>query len=224
MMLCCAALLGAAVAADFADADQIVHADAVKTLVELKVVEGKEDGTSFDPAGTVTRAELCKMISVLLNGGRTPELNPTQFSFSDTQDSWAAGYLAYCAKLGVAAGRGDGTFDPDGAVTGVQAAKMLLGAIGFDAGNEGFTGKNWAIAVNVRANQKGLYDHLEDLNPSAPISRDDAAQMIYDALNTIMVTYEYKITTVNGELQAMPVLTDEEDGRTLMSMKFKTAQ
>lgn len=223
MMLCCAVLLGAAVAADFTDADQIAHADAVKTLVELKIMEGKGDGSSFDPAGTVTRAELCKMITVILNGGRDPELDPTQFSFSDTQDSWAAGYIEYCANLGFAAGRGDGTFDPEGTVTATQAAKMLLGAMGFDAGNEGFTGKDWAISVNVRANQKGMYDHLE-LNPSAPISRDDAAQMIYDAMNAVMVKYDYAITSVSGELQAIPVLVDEEDGRTLMSSKFKTAQ
>jgi hypothetical protein len=74
---------------------------------------------------------------VILNGGRDPELDPAQFSFSDTQDSWAAGYIEYCAALGFAAGGGTAHFDPEGAVTATQAAKMLLGAIGYDAGYEG---------------------------------------------------------------------------------------
>ena len=39
-------------------------------------------------------------------------------------------------------------------VTGAEAAKMLLVALGFKSEIEGFTGANWAVNVNVRANQK----------------------------------------------------------------------
>lgn len=223
LTLCCALLLGVCVtagAADFTDSDQIVHTEAVDTLVELKIMDGKEDGTYFDPSGTVTRAELCKMICLILNGGKAPELNASAFSFSDTEDSWASGYIEYCANLGFAAGCGDGTFDPEGAVTATQAAKMLLGAIGFDASIEEFTGKGWALRVNVRANQKNFFDNL-DLDPSAPLSRDAAAQMIYNALNAVVVRYDYMLTQgADGELQAVPVPSDNENGDTLLSEKF----
>ena len=50
-------------AADFTDADKIAHDDAVNTLVALKIVDGKPDG-SFDPEGDVTRSQMAKMIAV----------------------------------------------------------------------------------------------------------------------------------------------------------------
>ena len=73
MRLLAALLLGLALfnlcaAAAFTDAGQIRETEAVNTLVDLGVLEGKEDG-SFDPKGAVTRAEMCKIISVILNGG-----------------------------------------------------------------------------------------------------------------------------------------------------------
>ena len=58
---------------DFSDKDKIVNDDAVSMLVELNVINGKDDG-SFDPEGIVTRAEMAKMICVVLNGGKDPSL------------------------------------------------------------------------------------------------------------------------------------------------------
>ena len=60
-------------AADFKDADEIEHTDAVNTLVALNVINGKDDG-SYDPNGIVTRAEMAKLITVALNGGKDPVL------------------------------------------------------------------------------------------------------------------------------------------------------
>ena len=38
-------------------------------LTILGVINGKEDGSFFDPAGNVTRAEMAKMIATVLNQG-----------------------------------------------------------------------------------------------------------------------------------------------------------
>ena len=54
---------------------------------------------------------------------------------------------------------------PNETVTGSQAAKMLLVAAGYQSAIEGFTGANWEVNTNVRANAVGLYDGL-DINPS----------------------------------------------------------
>ena len=43
-------------ASDFTDADEIVNKDAVSTMTALGIINGKEDGSYFDPTGTVTRA------------------------------------------------------------------------------------------------------------------------------------------------------------------------
>jgi hypothetical protein len=208
-------------AANFTDSDEIVNTEAVDTLVALNIINGKEDGSYFDPTGIVTRAELCKMICVALNGGKDPKLGITSYSYTDTAASWAAGYIEYCTNLGIVAGRGDGTFDPTGTVTGTEAAKMLLVAIGYQAASEGLVGDPWAINTNVLANQKDLYAELESLDPSAGLSRDAAAQMVHNALGAVMVEYEYQLTTVNGTLTTVAVAKDvTAESNTLLEKKF----
>jgi len=224
LVLTCAMMLGLMImttsAADFTDKDEIVNTDAVDTMVALNIINGKDDGSYFDPTGIVTRAEMCKMICVALNGGKDPQLGTTAYSYTDTQGNWAAGYIEYCTNLGIVAGRGDGTFDPTGTVTGTEAAKMLLVAIGYDAAAEGFTGANWAIAVNVRANQKDFYEDLEDMDPSAGLTRDNAAQMVFNAIQAVMVEYDYNLTTVDGQLSTVAKATDMSDDDTILAKKF----
>ena len=74
---------------DFSDKDKIVNDDAVSMLVELNVINGKDDG-SFDPEGIVTRAEMAKMICVVLNGGKDPSLGNVS---TPTPTRWATGLL-----------------------------------------------------------------------------------------------------------------------------------
>ena len=64
---------GAVSVDDFSDASEIVNKEAVSVLATLNVINGKDDG-SYDPTGIVTRAEMAKMICVVLNGGRDPQL------------------------------------------------------------------------------------------------------------------------------------------------------
>ncbi len=59
---------------DFTDKDEIQNTEAVATMVSLGVINGKEDGSYFDPTGIVTRAEMAKLIAVSLNGGKDPVL------------------------------------------------------------------------------------------------------------------------------------------------------
>ena len=126
---------GAANYDDFSDKDEIVNTEAVSVLVELGVIAGKDDG-SYDPTGIVTRAEMAKMICVVLNGGKDPSLGSTVTnSYTDTVGHWAAGYIEYCTQLGIVAGKGDGTFAPNDTVTATEAAKMLLVALGYAADN-----------------------------------------------------------------------------------------
>ena len=54
---------------EFSDVEDIVNKDAVSLLTILGIINGKEDGSFFDPTGDVTRAEMAKMISVILNKG-----------------------------------------------------------------------------------------------------------------------------------------------------------
>ena len=175
-------------ASDFTDADEIVNKDAVSTMTALGIINGKEDGSYFDPTGTVTRAEMAKMLCVAINGGVDPVLGVKDTpTFTDIKGTWAESYIEYCAANGIIAGRGNNKFDPTGTVSATEAAKMLLGVLGYNAEKSGLVGNDWAINTNVQANQNGLYKNLANLNANTLLTRDNAAQMIYNALDANMV-------------------------------------
>ena len=175
-------------ASDFTDADEIVNKDAVSTMTALGIINGKEDGSYFDPTGNVTRAEMAKMLCVAINGGVDPVLGVKDTpTFTDIKGTWAESYIEYCAANGIIAGRGNNKFDPTGTVSATEAAKMLLGVLGYSAEKSGLVGNDWAINTNVLANQNGLYKNLSNLNANTLLTRDNAAQMIYNALDANMV-------------------------------------
>ena len=203
---------------DFSDKDEIVNTEAVSTLTALNVINGKDDG-SYDPTGIITRAEMTKLICVVLNGGSDPSLgSTTTHTYTDTVGHWAEAYIEYCTQLGIVAGDGAGKFNPNNTVTATEAAKMLLVAMGYDASFEGMVGANWAVATNVVANTKGLYSGLA-LDVDAGLTRDNAAQMMYNAINAKMVKYDYALVTgPNGSLTSIPRVDDQS--YTILNNKF----
>ncbi|MCI8478391.1 MAG: hypothetical protein HFE97_08590 [Oscillospiraceae bacterium] len=209
---------------DFSDRDEIVNDEAVLVLTTLNVINGKSDG-SYDPKGTITRGEMAKMICVILNGGAEPVLAETvNNTYTDTVGHWAARYIEYCTTLGIVAGRGDKKFDPDGNVSVAEAGKMLLVALGYNAGVEGYVGNNWQINTDVRANQLDIYDGMEDINTSTILTRDNAALMCYNALDVHMVVYDYIITgNADNAITTKPQLNDTKLG-TLLWEKFGAAK
>ena len=205
-------------AADFTDADSIKNNEAVDTMVALNIINGKDDG-SFAPEATVTRAEMAKMITIMLNGGSEPALtaSASNAKFTDIGGHWAQKYIEYCVSQNVIAGRGDGTFAPDATVTGTEAAKMALTALGYNSEVFNFTGIDWEVNVNAAANapSANLYEGLRNINPGEGLSRDNAAQMLYNALDANVVEITYNITS-NG-VETGYVISDK---KTMMTERF----
>ena len=169
-------------------ADIKVKSDVVDTLVSLGVIEGFEDG-SFQPNGTVTRAQMAKMIYVLRTGNSDASAyNDDKTSFTDIGSHWARGYIKYCQSLGIIAGKSSTIFAPNANVTAQEAAKMLLVTLGYDAQKAGLTGAGWASKTNALADEAGL---LEDVNTSftAACPRQYAAQLIYNAIDAVTVAW-----------------------------------
>ena len=163
------------------EADIKVDDEVVNTLVSLGVVQGFEDG-SFQPNGTVTRAQMAKMIYVLRTGNSDASAyNNDKTTFTDINGHWAAGYIKYCQSLGIIAGKSSTTFAPNLEVTAQEAAKMLLVTLGYDAEKAGLVGTGWASKTNALADEAGL---LEDVNTSftAACPRQYAAQLIYNTI------------------------------------------
>ena len=162
-------------------ADIKVDSEVVDTLVSLGVIEGFENG-SFQPNGTVTRAQMAKMIYVLRTGNSDASAyNNDKTTFTDINGHWAAGYIKYCQSLNIIAGKSATKFDPNGNVTTQEAAKMLLVTLGYDAKKAGLVGAGWASKTNALADENGL---LEDVNTSftGACPRQYAAQLIYNTI------------------------------------------
>ena len=178
--------------AAFTDQDKIVNEEAVDMISALGIVDGYEDD-SFQPEKNIERGEAAKMIAVMLNGGKDAVQDTSVSSFNDvlgSADAWANKYIEYGVSKGILAGVGGDRFAPASNVTGTQLAKMLLVSLGYDADKEGYLDDtSWAVNVNADAASAGLYAGVESIDMSAALTRDNAAQMIWNALQAETVRY-----------------------------------
>ena len=216
-MLCVAVMLSVMVmgaGAAFSDQDKIENTEAVDACSALNIIGGYPDG-SYKPEGNIKRSEICKMICVALNGGEEPTLGtPATPTFSDVRNTpnaaWAEKYIESCVSQGIVSGVGGGRFSPNGNVTASQLSKMLLVSLGYDSDIEGYTGNAWDMNVTVRATQVGLYKGLEGVDGSAALTRENAAQMVWNALQAKEVKYEYTLVSENGQLVSKPTLVEKD--------------
>ena len=227
-----ATLLSISAFAAFSDEESIDESfvDAVNLLGALNVMTGDTEGT-FRPNDTISRAEAAKMIYVIRNGGVDDQAAgwTGMSTFSDvTPGVWFEGYVNYCASLGIIAGIGGGKFNPSGAVTGVELAKMLLVVADYRPDIEGYTGAGWNLNVIRDAQTVGMFEGYT-LAYSAAATRQQAAQLFSNAiLETQMAVYIgdtrvndiatigsaatiggrfFKLVTATGELTQVPHVT-----------------
>ena len=188
-------------AKDFTDSSKINYAEAVDVLSEAKVIDGYADG-AFNPSNTLTRGAAAKIICNLILGPTAASaLVADAAPYKDVAANHPfAGYIAYCQKTGIISGYADGTFKPANTLTGYAFMKMLLGALGYNAGTEGYTGPNWSINVAKRAINAGLNDGLKtSFNGVKAVTREEACLYAFNTLKATMVEYENDSSiTVNG--------------------------
>ena len=196
--------------AAFKDADKISNKEAVDVMAAVGVLAGYDNG-EFGATDTLTRAQACKIIAYLDLGGKTADaIKGSGTVFSDVAaTAWYAGYVEYCAGAGYVAGIGGGKFDPNANVTGVQFAKMLLCALGYKAEIEGYTGSDYTIAIARDANKNGLFDDLS-IATSANLTREQAAQMAFNALEATVVEYQGGTNVTTGDTSVVVNATRNE--------------
>ncbi len=193
-------------AASYSDKADIKATTAVDMLSSLGVIQGYEDG-SFKPNTTVTRAQMAKMIFTIMNGGndnaKAYTSLPTKFTDLPTA-AWAQGYVRYLQNTGIIAGKSVTKFAPNDTVTGLEAAKMVLVAAGYNAQKAGLTGAAWAQNTMKYGQLNNLFEDVDaDLNAALP--RQYAAQILYNALDMKRVVWSNDIndfknaTDVSGE-------------------------
>ena len=192
-------------AKDFTDNSKIAYDEAVDVMSAVKVIDGYADG-SFNPSATLTRGAAAKIICNLILGPTTASaLVADAAPYSDVPTSHTfAGYIAYCQKEGIISGYADGTFKPANTLTGYAFMKMLLGALGYDATVEGYTGANWSINVAKRAINIGLNDDLNgSFNGVKAVTREEACLYAFNMLQATMVEYDSTTNITVGGAQVV---------------------
>ena len=191
-------------AKDFTDSDELSgeqYEEAVNVMSEMGIIDGYSDG-DFRPQGTLTRGAAAKIIACMMLGKTTAEaLGTSAAPFKDVPvGSTFAGYIAYCVESGLIDGYADGTFRPQGTLTGFAFLKMLLTALGYDSAIEGYTGPNWTVNVMGRATQIGLTDGNDEFVGNRAATREEACLYAVNALQATLVEYADKgqEITVNG--------------------------
>ena len=189
-------------AKDFTDSTKIQYTEAVDVMSAVKVIDGYTDG-SFNPSATLTRGAAAKIICNLILGPTTASaLVADAAPYKDVPTNHTfAGYIAYCQKTGIISGYADGTFKPANSLTGYAFMKMLLGALGYKAEQEGYTGANWSIQVAKRALNIGLADDLVgDFNGVKAVNREEACLYAFNTLKATMVEYDKNSTVTVGNI------------------------
>ena len=189
-------------AEDFTDDSKITYSEAVDVMTAIGVVGGYADG-SFNPTAGLTRGAAAKIICNMLLGPTTAEaLVANEAPFVDVAvDNVFAGYIAYCVNEGIISGYADGTFKPAAPLTGYAFMKMLLGALGYDAVNEGYVGSNWSIQVAKRALAIELDDGLvSDFAGAKALTREEACLYAFNTLNAQMVEYDNDSKITIGDI------------------------
>ena len=191
------------------------YANAIDALSSLKILDGFKNGDnySFKAEDPFTRAQAAKIVAIVHNAATNGAIKDqdaisglysnAQNPFVDCNNSWALPFINYCRITGLADGMTATTYEPNRYVTGVQFLKLMLTTLNFDTNKEGYTGTGWDVNVLNRANEVGLTDGLADgWKAIAPITRGEAAQVLYNALTKYLVEYGQKVKNTVSNVKA----------------------
>ncbi len=180
LMLVVAIMLSVPVFA-FSDVDEDnKYSDAINSLAALGILSGMGDGT-FEPKGTLTRAQFAK-IAVYIMGKEDEAVVKTE-AFSDVKArDWYSGFVNVVAKENIITGYPDGSFGANEAITYAQTVAILIRLLGYSEADVGY---KWPSGYIEKAGALGISEGMS-ISANEPVTRDKAAQLIYNALMTQM--------------------------------------
>ena len=170
-------------AASFPDVDSNDNIEAIDVLETVGVMIGNENG-DFEPDKNVTRAEMAVVMAKLLN--LDYKYYETTCPFNDVPD-WAKGWVGACAANGIVSGRGEGVYDPNATVTAVEAASMMMRALGYFQNAEDYD-KGFEASTVAQASRISLFANI-DGNARDPLNRNQVAQLALNTLEARMVEF-----------------------------------
>ena len=182
---------GAAGSGGFTDISDPVMSNAAEVLRLLDVVNGTGSG-AFNPGGTLTRAEFCKMTVEIMGRGSEEPAQRGRTIFTDVNSThWARGYVNLASSITLGGGEekngtrlimgvGDGTFRPDRPITYGEAAAILMRVLGY-GNSDVASGIHWYDGYVALARSSGLDEGLT-LSGGSSLTRGQAAVLFYNLL------------------------------------------
>jgi hypothetical protein len=170
-------------AAGFPDVEDTHNVEAIEVLKAVDVMVGDDKG-NFGPDQQVSRAQMAVVMAKLLN--LDYNYYQGQCKFTDVPN-WAAPYVAACYANGIVSGYNDTTYGANDDVTAVQAASMMMRALGYFKYKEDYQ-PTFELATVKQASEIGIFSQV-NADAKTPLTRNQVAQMALNALRTEMVTF-----------------------------------
>ena len=168
----------------FTDVSKSRYETAINELYDLSIVNGYS-ATKFGTDYTLTRAEACAIIVRALYGEKiVPDvINFTDVSYRD----WFYDYVNTAVYYDIMHGHNATTFAPNDEITYDQMATLVLNALGYNAPQ---LAGEWPVNIERIATRLGLYTNIPIyFDGSEYITRGEACQMLYNALDCYVVEY-----------------------------------
>ncbi|KMP34587.1 S-layer protein [Bacillus cereus] len=164
-------------------------ADAINAMAAKGIISGMGDGL-FGFGEDVTRAQ----VATFMVKAKGIETGSTKTPFTDVDENeWYAQFVAAAEANKIMGGLGDNKFGPKDKLTRAQMAQLLVNAYGFKADENNkktfndIDGLSWATAkssIETLASLGLIAGEGEGkFNPNAVVTREQAAQFIYNAMN-----------------------------------------
>ena len=200
-------------AASFPDVSAKDNTEAISVLNAVGVMLGDEDTGNFRPEDNVTRNEMAVILAKLILGSDADKY-VGNCPFTDVP-TWAQKYVTACYDNKIVAGRTESVYDGSAVVTAQEAAAMVLRVLGYEKLES--TGTNWAQPVVAKANELRLFADVGS-SASAPLNRNQVAQLSLNALQATMVTSDVEkdivvegVVTIPGKVTYTERTTNKFD-------------
>ena len=170
-------------AASYPDVSESDNVEAIEVLKAVGVMVGDEKG-NFGPDQPVNRAQMAVVMALLLNLDYNYYEGTNHFV---DVPAWAEPYVAACYANGIVSGYDAYTYGSGDSVTAVQAASMMMRALGYFQYQSDYDDNGGFELATVK--QASKIDLFKDINANAkdPLTRNQVAKLALNTLESDMV-------------------------------------
>lgn len=192
-----------AAAQGYNDVDETHNVEAIEVLQAVGVMVGDAD-SSGKPTGTlrpdanVSRGEMAVIMAKLMDLDYKYYEGAGIHPFTDMVGHYAEAYVAACKANGIIAGRTTTTYDPNAGVTAIEAASMMMRALGYFKYSSDYAA-GFEVATVTQGTKIDLFKGVGS-NASTPMTRNQVAQIALNTLKSGMVepSSTVSVTTTDG--------------------------